>query len=49
MDFWFCLGAFAMLAELPNSFLKRQLGIASGEAGHGVFLPIFYLIDQVTF
>jgi hypothetical protein len=36
-----------MLAELPNSFLKRQLGIGAGQAGRGVFGFVFYVIDQV--
>jgi len=41
------LGAAAMLAELPNSALKRQLGIAPGAAGRGVTGAVFYVLDQV--
>src|SRR4029453_4375948 len=41
------MGAAAMLAELPNSMLKRQLGIAPGMAGGGVWSAVFYLLDQV--
>src|SRR5262245_11761523 len=43
----FALGAAAMLAELPNSALKRQLGIAPGQAGHGITGPVFYVLDQI--
>lgn len=45
--FGFTLGLAAMLSELPNSFLKRQLDVASGAPAPGVWLPLFYLIDQV--
>jgi hypothetical protein len=41
------LGAAAMLAELPNSALKRQLGIKPGQAGRGWASAIFYVLDQV--
>jgi hypothetical protein len=41
------IGAAAMLAELPNSFLKRQLGVAPGAAGRGVWSAVFYVLDQV--
>jgi hypothetical protein len=40
-------GAAAMLAELPNSLLKRQLGIAPGTAGGGMWRAVFYVLDQV--
>ena len=43
----FLLGFAAMLSELPNSFLKRQLDIKPGATARGVWLPIFYIIDQV--
>src|SRR5262245_7614034 len=43
----FALGAGAMLSELPNSVLKRQLGIASGEAGSGIIGSFFYVLDQI--
>ena len=45
--FGFAFGAFAMLAELPNSFAKRQVGIESGSAGKGLALPVFYVLDQI--
>jgi CDP-2,3-bis-(O-geranylgeranyl)-sn-glycerol synthase len=45
------LGAWAglgfMLGELPNSFVKRQLGIAPGAAAAGWFRgALFYAIDR---
>ena len=43
----FAAGVAAMLSELPNSFIKRQLGIAPGTAGSGVTGVLFYLLDQV--
>jgi hypothetical protein len=47
--FGLALGIASMLSELPNSFLKRQLGIAAGAPGRGVAAPLFYLLDQVDF
>ena len=41
------VGAAAMLSELPNSVIKRQLGIAPGAAGSGVVGAVFYVLDQV--
>jgi hypothetical protein len=41
------LGAAAMLSELPNSMLKRQLGIAPGAAGGGILGMFFYVLDQI--
>ncbi|HEU5235784.1 MAG TPA: CDP-archaeol synthase [Pyrinomonadaceae bacterium] len=41
------MGAAAMLSELPNSLLKRQLGIVPGAAGRGVVGVMFYVLDQV--
>jgi hypothetical protein len=43
----FALGAAAMLSELPNSFVKRQMGIAPGAAGNGAAGILFYIIDQI--
>jgi len=43
----FLLGASAMLAELPNSMLKRQLGIAPGAAGKRIMGAFFYVLDQI--
>ena len=45
--FGFLMGVAAMLSELPNSYLKRQLDIPSGAAGRGIWLPVFYFLDQV--
>jgi hypothetical protein len=46
---WFgaALGAAAELAELPNSFVKRQLGIEPGETAQGGLAVVFYLWDQL--
>ena len=45
----FALGAAAMLSELANSFLKRQLDIAPGTPGGGPAKAFFYVLDQVDF
>jgi hypothetical protein len=45
--FGFFVGAAAMVAELPNSFIKRQLSIGAGQAGRGVLGLVFYVVDQV--
>lgn len=45
--FGFAVGAAAMLAELPNSFLKRQLAIPPGQQARGVRGAFFQLLDQV--
>jgi hypothetical protein len=45
----FTLGTAAMLSELLNSFLKRQLDIAPGAAGGGPGRLFFYVFDQVDF
>jgi CDP-2,3-bis-(O-geranylgeranyl)-sn-glycerol synthase len=41
------MGAGAMLGELPNSFLKRRLGIAPGGTARGGRAILFYVWDQV--
>jgi CDP-diglyceride synthetase len=41
------LGAGYIAGELPNSFAKRQLGIAPGGAGHGAAGRVFWVIDQL--
>lgn len=41
------MGAASMLAELPNSFLKRQFDIGPGQAAQGVRGLLFYILDQV--
>jgi CDP-archaeol synthase len=43
----FAVGAAAMLSELPNSMLKRQLGLAPGAGGRGVVGAVFYVLDQI--
>ena len=40
-------GGAAELAELPNSFVKRRLGIAPGETSSGPLAVVFYLWDQL--
>jgi hypothetical protein len=40
-------GAGFMLGELPNSFLKRRIGIAPGAAARGSLAPLFLLLDRV--
>ena len=37
----------AMAGELPNSFVKRQLGIAPGKTTSGPLSALFYVWDQV--
>ncbi|MCI0390482.1 MAG: CDP-archaeol synthase [Acidobacteria bacterium] len=41
------VGVAAMLSELPNSFIKRRLGIAPGTAAKGWKGLIFYVYDQI--
>lgn len=41
------VGAAAMLGELPNSFLKRRLGVAPGRTAQGWVRPVLYVADQV--
>ena len=36
-----------MLGELPNSFIKRRLGWASGTSPHGLVGGVWYVVDQV--
>lgn len=43
------VGAAAMLSELPNSFLKRQLNVAPGGTASGVAAVGLYVLDQVDF
>jgi CDP-diglyceride synthetase len=40
------LGFAYMICELPNSFIKRRLGINSGGAGQGFLKGLFLIIDQ---
>lgn len=41
------VGTVAMLAELPNSFLKRRVGIAPGAQASGMRGVLFHVLDQV--
>ena len=41
------VGAVAMLAELPNSFIKRRMGIAPGAQAGGLSGMAFHVLDQV--
>ncbi len=44
------IGAAAMLSELPNSFIKRQIGIAPGATTPGGILSLFfYILDQIDY
>ncbi len=45
--FGLLVGVAAMVAELPNSFVKRQLGIGAGQAGGGMLGVVFYVVDQI--
>ncbi|HTY19751.1 MAG TPA: CDP-archaeol synthase [Myxococcota bacterium] len=40
-------GGVAELTELPNSFVKRRLGIAAGATARGPLSVLFYLWDQL--
>jgi len=41
-------GLFFMLAELPNSFIKRQLGIIEGKSADKILLKyLFLVIDRI--
>lgn len=41
------VGVTYMLFELPNSFIKRRLGIGAGEKGSGLLGGVFFVIDQI--
>lgn len=41
------LGTGYVLGELPNSFVKRQLGIAPGETAHNSSRIVFWTVDQL--
>lgn len=43
----FAIGVAAMLSELPNSFIKRRLGVAPGTTASGMVGVLFYILDQV--
>jgi CDP-2,3-bis-(O-geranylgeranyl)-sn-glycerol synthase len=41
------LGCGYILGELPNSFVKRQLGVAPGAAARGTLGGVFWVVDQL--
>ena len=41
------LGGGYIAGELPNSFIKRQLGVAPGDRPAGVLAPLFWLTDEL--
>ena len=43
----FAVGFVSMLAELPNSLLKRRLDVGPGQSGRGLTGAALYLLDQV--
>lgn len=47
--FWvgLLLGFGYAIAELPNSFAKRQLGVEAGEKSNNKFRTTFIIIDQI--
>jgi CDP-2,3-bis-(O-geranylgeranyl)-sn-glycerol synthase len=47
VPFGAAMGAGASLGELPNSFVKRQLGIAQGKATSGPLALLFFVWDQI--
>jgi hypothetical protein len=47
VPFGAAMGLGAMLGELPNSFVKRRVGIAPGRTTTGAWAIVFYLWDQV--
>lgn len=42
----FLLGLFYALFELPNSFIKRRLGIEEGKTTKGIYKVLFIFLDQ---
>lgn len=40
-------GLVYMLSELPNSFIKRRLGIEDGQTAKGIKGGLFFIIDQI--
>ena len=41
------MGVGAMVGELPNSFVKRRLGISPGASARGLPSVVFYVWDQI--
>jgi hypothetical protein len=47
LGFGLAMGGGAMLGELPNSFVKRRIGIAPGKTARGPLAVLFYVWDQI--
>lgn len=45
----FLIGISAMLGELPNSFIKRQIDINPGATTDGILSLFFYILDQIDY
>ncbi len=43
----FLFGFMYMLFELPNSFIKRRLGIECGKTNTNIIGKLFFVIDQI--
>lgn len=43
------VGVAVSLSELPNSFIKRRIGVAPGATASGASNVLFYILDQVDF
>jgi hypothetical protein len=43
----FIFGTIYMVSELPNSFIKRRLGIEAGKTDKGIKGLVFFIIDQI--
>jgi hypothetical protein len=41
------MGGGYVAGELPNSFVKRRLGVAPGEAASGPLAVLFWVVDQI--
>ena len=41
------IGVGMTAGELPNSFLKRQMGIQPGRRGQNLWAAIFFVFDQI--
>lgn len=45
--FGFLTGLIYMVSELPNSFIKRRVGIKEGKTAKGLKGLVFFAVDQV--
>ena len=41
------VGAVYMICELPNSFIKRRIGIKAGKTDSGIKGAVFFVVDQI--